>query len=407
MHKKYPVVYSITSFFILLCILFIPFPFYLFPLQQDITEFVFGRLIGLVSSSVFGIHLKSTLVHSDSVSMYVLALLLFVLSVIIGALFQYLHTWKQYRERIFYFIRMAGCYYLILMLMKYGLDKVFKTQFYLPEPNTLYTPLGLVDKDLLYWSSMGTSRFYNICTGSVEVMAALLVLFKRTRMMGLLLAAAAMAQVVMINFGFDISVKLYSLFLLLLSLYLLYPYYRRMYLFFFSSKMEETASQRNPPSFIRHPFLAVFVRCMVTGLILFEAFYPYLKNKNFNDDSAPRPYLHGAYEINQVIAGNDTLATGDFPFKRFFIHRNRYIIFQAPDDKMVDYNFDYPKTEEHIYVLYDYQLKRILMDIRYQKADSTITVIYEKGTEKIVASGKRLDWKKLPAIQKSFHWTVD
>ncbi len=385
--------------------IFIPFPFHLFPVQQDITESVFGRLIGFVSSAFFNLPLKSTLVHSDSISMYVLVLLLFIIAVVIALLFQYGSKWKKYREKIFYFIRIAGCYYLALMLLKYGFDKVFKYQFYLPEPNILYTPLGQVDKDLLYWTSMGTSRAYNIFLGSVEVMAALLLLFKRTRIAGLLVAAVAMIQVVMVNFGFDISVKLYSCFLLVLSLYLLHPFYQRLWQFLFAPDKTMIPGKDNK-HLIAYPFGYVFIKCMTVGLIFLEALYPYLRSGHFNDDVAPRPYLHGAYEVRQVVSGADTLRGGDLPVKRFFVHRNGYIIFQDQADKMVDYRFDYAKTD-NLWVLTGYRGQKIIMGIQYSKTDSTILLDYTKGGGKMLLLAKAIDWRKLPALKKSFHWTVD
>ncbi|MBL7746892.1 MAG: hypothetical protein JNM19_05655 [Chitinophagaceae bacterium] len=405
MQKRYSVSYSSTSFFVLLCMIFIPFPFHLFPAQQDFTELVLGRLIGMVSSAIFNLPLKSTLVHSDSISMYVLVLLLFILGVVLALLFQYNGKWKPYRDRIFYFIRIAGCYYLALMLLKYGLDKVFKYQFYLPEPNILYTPLGQVDKDLLYWTSMGTSRAYNIFLGSIEVIAALLLLFKRTRMAGLLIAASAMVQVVMVNFGFDISVKLYSCFLLLLSLHLLQPYYQRLWQFLFDpGKMIMPVTAKG--NLINHPFAYVFIKCMTIGIILLESLYPYLRSGHFNDDTAPRPYLHGAYEVRQVISGSDTLRGSDLPVKRFFVHRNSYIIFQDQADKMADYRFDYAKTD-NLWVLTGYQGQKIIMGIQYNNTDSTILLDYTKGGGKMLLTAKAIDWKKLPVLKKSFHWTVD
>src|SRR5205085_9499653 len=110
-------------------------------------------------------------------------------------------------------------YYLCLQLLKYGVDKIFKNQFYLPEPNTLFTPAGMLDKDILYWSTMGTSYGYNIFLGSLEIAAALFILIKRTRLIGLLLSLGILINVTEVNFGFDISVKLFSLFLLFFNLY--------------------------------------------------------------------------------------------------------------------------------------------------------------------------------------------
>jgi hypothetical protein len=405
MPEKYSFTYSVASFFVMLGLLFIPFPFHLIIFQQEVVEFIFGGLIRVMAHSVFGAPLKMAGVHSDSVSMYILVLLLFGLAVLISILLRYIKKWKQYNGRFFYIIYTIAGYYLILILLKYGLDKVFKTQFYLPEPNILYTPVGQLDKDILYWSSMGTSRLYNIFTGSIEVLASMLLFFRRTRMAGVLLAIVAMAEVTMINFGFDISVKLYSLFLLFISLYLLHPFYRRLFQVFFTPfKMIGPAAQ--PPSAVVHPFWKVFLKCTVTGFILLEGFYPYFKASNFNDDITERPYLHGAYGVTQMIAGTDTLVNSDLLIKRFFIHRNGYIIFQDQQDRMRDYKFDYDAATNK-YTLTDYQLKTTKLDAWYNERDSMLTIKYLKDDQPVQLRGKALNWRKLPVLQKSFHWTVD
>ena len=50
--------------------------------------------------------------------------------------------------RLWYGLHTGVAWFLALQLLQYGFDKVFKHQFYLPEPNTLYTPLGLLPPDL-------------------------------------------------------------------------------------------------------------------------------------------------------------------------------------------------------------------------------------------------------------------
>lgn len=405
MQKVYPVFRTATAIFLLLGIIFIPFPFHLISFQESLTDIVFGKLIGTAASSFFGIHLKETIVYSDSTSMYVLLFLLFVLSLIISFLLSNIRKWRQHEKNILDFFSVLFCYYLILMLMKYGLDKVFKTQFYLPEPNTLYTPLGLIDKDLLYWTSMGTSRLYNIFTGSAEVLAALLLFFRRTRMAGLLLAAASLIHVAAINFGFDISVKLYSLFLLAISLYLLVPYCRRLYSFFFT-RLEVFPALQQTGAVIKTRFLAVFTKCFVMGLILFESLYPYLKESNFNDDTSKRPYLHGAYEVRQMISGIDTLTSSGWPVKRFFVHRNGYLIFQDQQDRMQDYKLSFD-TGKYEYILTDYKSHSTIARINYSEKDSILILRFNQEGKEQQLTGKALDWRKLAVLKKSFHWTVD
>lgn len=406
MHKEYSFFYRAAALFLLLGILFIPFPFHFISFQQSFTEFVFGKLIGVTASNLLGLQLSSTTVHSDSASMYVLVLLLFFLSLLLSSAFSFISKWKKYQPLLVQAIYLICTYYLVLLLMKYGLDKVFKTQFYLPEPNTLYTPLGQVDKDLLYWTSMGTSRFYNLFTGMVEIMAALLLLFKRTRMAGSFLAAAALLQVVMINFGFDISVKIFSLFLFWMACFVLAPYMRRLYRAFFTQKEIPATSPAVKPGHGKGVFINVFIQCLMAGLLFFEAVYPYLRDKNFNDDLAPRPYLHGAYEVQRMILGTDTLSGTSRIIQKFFIHRNGYLIFQDAQQQMRDYKFDYSDSL-NMYVMTDYQRNKIPVITKYREADSVLILEYIQRGNTIQLMGKALNWKTLPAVRKGFHWTVD
>lgn len=406
MKERYPLVKNTASFFVVLCIIFIPFPFSLASFQLQLTDFFFGKLIGIVSKNLFGIELKNTKVYSDSVSMYILALLLFILSVVIASALTRISKWKQYRAKILIVCYNVCCYYLALQLLKYGVGKIFKQQFYLPEPNTLYTSMGQVSKDLLYWSSMGTSYSYNVFAGLIEVVTALLLLFKRTRLIGLLIAFAALLHIVALNFGFDISVKLYSLFLLFLCLYLLAPYCISLYHFFWLHKNPADKPIDDNIVLLKHSFAVVFIKSLIVGLVLAEVFYPFVKTRNFNDDLATRPFLHGAYEVTQLIQGTDTLALASSPVKRFFIHRNGYIIFQNPKDEMEDFKLTYEKEQQQ-FILQDYQLHTTRLKYSYQPKDSTLTLQYFNAGKEYKLSGKALEWRKLPALQKGFHWTAD
>ncbi|WP_435522525.1 hypothetical protein [Chryseobacterium indoltheticum] len=98
-------------------------------------------------------------------------------------------------------------FYISIVLIKYGFDKIFQTQFPEPEPNILFTRFGNLDKDILFWSTIGTSKIYNIIMGSIELFSGILLWFRRSRFLGLLLAIICLAQIFIINISFDISVK--------------------------------------------------------------------------------------------------------------------------------------------------------------------------------------------------------
>jgi hypothetical protein len=266
--------------------------------------------------------------------------------------------------------------------------------------------MGKIPRDLLYWSSMGTSHFYNVFLGSMELLASLFILIKRTRLVGLLMSLFIMINVVAVNFGFDISVKLFSLLLLFLTLYLLAPYIKSLYQFFFTQQAVTKSSTFAEVPLIPNRFLSACLRSFAIGIIFLEAFYPFLRSGNFNGDKASRPDMHGAYQVTRYIAGTDTLQPASFPAKRFFIHKDSYMIFQNGEDEMTDYKLSYD-MKKYEYVLTDYQLHKTPVHFKYNRSDSILILQYSKDGKAYELNGKALDWKKLPAVRRGFHWTVD
>ena len=112
----------------------------------------------------------------------------------------------------------VGCrLYLGLTLLRYGFAKVIPTQFSTPNLNLLLQTYGSSSPMRLAWTFMGFSPTYTIFAGLSEVFAGSLLFFRRTRLLGACSAAAVMLNVVMINFCFDVPVKLFSLHLLAMA----------------------------------------------------------------------------------------------------------------------------------------------------------------------------------------------
>jgi hypothetical protein len=397
--------YDAACLLAMLGILFIPFPFNIFPFQSQITELIFGKVIIWVSEDVFGIYSINPNISSDSFSMCIIVLILIIISAIVSLSVNLISRWNLYRVKVslvFYYI---FSYYLAMQLMKYGFDKVFKSQFYLPEPNILYTPVGQVSKDLLFWSSMGTSYFYNLFGGITEVIAGVLIFFNRTKVTGLLLAAGIMINVTAINFGFDISVKIYSSFLLFLSLLLLYPWMKSLYRFLILQKSSILKLKSDSFEIFNRRYFKIGVKAFISGIILLEVFYPSMTNQNFNDDVADRPFLHGAYEVNECIINEEPIRSDISPVRRFFIHRNGYIIFQDHNDQMKDFRFEVDKDRK-LFLLTDYQLNRINLKYIY-KEEGVLEIQYISKGQEFLLKAKSLNWKKLPLMQNDFHLIVD
>ena len=381
--------------FALLGILFIPFTFDLFPYQFEVTTFLFGGGIRWFLAFFF----QSTPVYqeisSDSSAMYVLLLLLLLVAASFAAIISSSKKWKNKATSFFYWSQLIICYYLALQWFNYGFDKLFKGQFYFPEPNILYTPLGYLDKDILFWSTMGTSYTYNVLMGGLELLAGSCLLFKKTRVLGLLLSFSILLNILAINFSFDISLKLYASFLCFITVIGFSPSIKSLYDFFIRKRSASLLVLEGPNGVDLH-WLKPYLKTFIILLFILEGCYPYFQRQNFNDDLALRPYLHGAYAVI-----DDSLST-DLSIKRFFIHRSGYLIFQYENEEMQDFRVTVD-TVNHQFHLIDYEERSSYLDYTFMAKDS----ILELENSEFRIKGKSLDWQQLLALKNQFNWTID
>src|SRR5678815_2519601 len=109
------------------------------------------------------------------------------------------------------------------VMLGYGLAKVFPMQFQVPGPDRLLQTYGNSSPMGLLWTFMGYSPAYTMFAGAMETIGALLLLFRRTATLGGLWTAGVMLNVVMLNFCYDVPVKLYSTHLLIAALIIALP----------------------------------------------------------------------------------------------------------------------------------------------------------------------------------------
>ena len=152
-----------------------------------------------------------------------LRLLLQALFAAIGALvWTRLDTNAREYGRLYYWLRVVVRYTLAESLLTYGLAKVFHVQFPYPELTTLIRPFGELEKPArLLWAFMGFSRPYQIFAGAAECGAAVLLLWNRTTTLGALLACGALVNVLAMDWGYGVAVKMIACRMLLCAGFLL------------------------------------------------------------------------------------------------------------------------------------------------------------------------------------------
>ena len=117
------------------------------------------------------------------------------------------------------FVRGALC----VEMLFYGLAKVPPAQFGMLSLYRLARPLGEMWPMAMLWAFMATSPGYTLLSGLVEAIGGLLLLARRTTMLGALISAAAMANVLALNIFYDVNQKIRCAYYLLLAIYLAAP----------------------------------------------------------------------------------------------------------------------------------------------------------------------------------------
>jgi len=367
--------------------LFLPFPWHLFPGSAALGPTLFGPLLQPLAARWR--QPPAAFVVSDSLQQYLLLALLLLPAVVPALL---LLQRPRLANRLLEILHRLLCFYLAAVLLRYGADKLLKSQFYLPEPNTLYTPLGQLDPDLLYWSVMGLSRPYSLFLGGAGVAAALLLCFPRARAAGALLAFLLLLHIAAINLCFGITVKLFSLFLCGLALLLLSLHFRRL-----CAALGGHATVA--PRSLLPPRWASGLRSFLLVVLIGEAFCPVLAGAPFNDDLAPRMPLHGAYAVLEADAS--------FPLwqgrvvQRFFVHRQGYLVAQYAGDQMQSW----PLRVDTLTRTWQVSGDGTVLQGRYRFADSLLQLESLSGS--ILLRARSLPWRQLPALNGRFRWTAD
>lgn len=202
---------------------------------------------------------------------------------------------------------------LVFYLVSYGWYKLNGVQFYPPSSNILYTPLGKLSKDIVFWSLAGSAPLFSFVLGIIELITALLLLLKRTRFIGALLSVFIFGFIFLINLSFDISVKGLSGSLLLFAL---------IYQFFFIEQWQQLLAlpkDKKAFSFQRKHLVSYLLML----LLVVEVVSP---KKVERDNKQQFHYTDKAFEI-----------IGHEQYNYVFVHPMNYIILADKTNQFTDY----------------------------------------------------------------------
>ena len=119
---------------------------------------------------------------------------------------------------------------LAAIMASYGWGKLLPQQFEggeVPLPYFLWRLEDVSPRGLL-WIFMGYSRPYTIFAGAIEMLGAILLCFRRTSTAGAFILIAMLSNIVVMNFAYDVAVKIDAVNFLLFAMFIAAPEARRV-----------------------------------------------------------------------------------------------------------------------------------------------------------------------------------
>jgi hypothetical protein len=194
-----------------------------------------------------------------------------------------------------------------------------------PKLSYFYTPLGDFKPMDLAWTFVGYSAAYQFIGGLMEVTAALLVFFRRTLVLGLLIFLGVMSNVLMLNYLYGVAVKTWSTTLLIMGLFLLAEHLPKLIDFLL---MQKTSRIEIPALNIVTPWKRKARLILKYGYIALGTLWIILLQ--FQLSSRINAYspiaIEGAYDVH-VFATNGMENADYFDAQRW----NQVIVNRSPD----------------------------------------------------------------------------
>lgn len=292
-------------------------------------------------------------------------------------------------------------------MLTYGFVKVFKVQFPDPSLTKLLRPLGELSPMGLAWTYMGFSVGYNIFVGLGEIIGGVLVLFRKTVSLGSLVIMGVMGHVAVMNFSYDIPVKIFSVHLVFLAFILFLTDSKRFLNVFFRNKtaekvkLYEVSDDKIYPKIIAG--LKIFVVVVVTVFFSFQG----INRLSSREDMRIQDPFYGIWEAKIMIKNGDTIApliTNNERWRYLILEIKSIASIKMMDDSFSGYKLEL-QTDEQQLSLYDEDEQPVSPNFKYQFfGDSTLQLdgIIEKDTLQLFFGKKNREDFLL--INRGFHW---
>ncbi|UQA62093.1 hypothetical protein [Polyangium aurulentum] len=304
-------------------------------------------------------------------------------------------------------LRIYVRYGLGAVMVTYGIAKF--TQFPFPGPDRLVQPYGESSPMGLLWTFMGFSAVYGLFTGTAEALGGLLLFFRRTTTLGALVVVGVMSNVVMLNFCYDVPVKLFSSHLLLMALFLALPDGKRLADFFILNRPTQPTTPRRPFEVKWKERAWIAVKVAFLGVFLISQAVNQVQAYRTYGSAAPRPPLYGIYEVESFTRDGQEappLLTDAARWRMVTVNRFGGVKIRMMDDSQKRYRGQDDAEKKTLTLMSSPDAPATVLS--YSRPDPEHVVV--EGTYENAALNVRLrkvDEGKFLLVNRGFHWVSE
>jgi hypothetical protein len=286
-------------------------------------------------------------------------------------------------------------------LLYFGAVKVIPVQMPAPPLTELLRPFGQLHPNWVLWLQVGSSYPYEIALGAVELAAGILLFWPRTATLGALLALASMAQVFLYNMTFDVSVKILSFHLLLLSLVLLAPQAQRLANVFVLQRPSQPFTQPALFSTPRANKAATAAQLTLGCWVLVGSLTVSWLAWIHDGGGRAKPALYGIWNVGTFTRDGATvppLTTQRDRWQRLIIDEPDQLSIQRMDDVIV--------TKSAVIDARTITLNGVALTID-RRASDRLNLAGQIDGHHVMMTLRRLDLDNFPLRRSGFHWVQE
>ena len=263
--------------------------------------------------NTYVLHFQEKLVpmerSSDSLFHWAQLILFLALAIVGTIVWSIVDRKRKSYYRASLFLVMVLRYFIAYISFMYGIIKLYGLQMPFPTLTYMATPVGDLSPIKLSWLYLGYSAPYQVFSGFLEFTVGGLLLYRRTVTLALFIGLGVYTNVLLINLGYNIPVKIFSAHLVLMILYLLARDRERLAGFFIFNRPSAPNMVYHFTPSKRTRMLLVAVKCIfiLAVMYLLAGPYNYKKRQVVTDSKEIQPVPYGLYDVTTFVKNGDTL----------------------------------------------------------------------------------------------------